>query len=627
MMLKLVLSLTRRRKRMIFLALDLLLIPLTVFFCFGMQYGGLNAISMFGDHIWHAVLLMCVAAPLSMVLGLPRIKLKSFDSSAIVSFAMFAAMLMLASIAMDSLASLNLKTAFHVSFGIVFFLVTVASRMLLLEMLLRILRSGKTRSRVLIYGAGRTGSQLATALKADHSIIPVGFVDDNFALRDQIVAGLPVYGGHQLDDVLTDVKPDRVVLAMPAASRPVVARLEQRLISRGIDVQVVPSFAQLVGTDVTQSVLSKSAPGEFLGRDHLDKRIELGSDQYADRNILISGAGGSIGSELTRQAVLCNPAKIILFEMSELALYNIEMELRDTASHNNIEIIPVLGSVDDAPLVRRVLGEHSIDIVLHAAAYKHVPLVEENPVQGLANNVIGTYVLANAARDAGVERFVLVSSDKAVRPANIMGASKRFAEIIVQDLASRTNATLFSIVRFGNVLGSSGSVVPLFQDQVARGGPITLTHDDVTRYFMTVQEAAQLVLTAGSLAEGGEVFVLDMGKPISVRKLAEQVIESSGYTIKSPENPTGDIEIKTVGLRPGEKLHEELMIGTGRITTRHEKIFSVREECLSELEVAGVMKALREAVANSDDIAARELAIHWIKGFTGKARKTAENLS
>jgi FlaA1/EpsC-like NDP-sugar epimerase len=621
-MLNFVVSLSRREKRSIFLLLDIVLVPLTIFFSFGMQYGTMKAAAYFTANLPLIAMLMCIAAALSFFLGLPRIKLKSFDSSAVAKFAILAGMLIFVSIALDSLTGLALKTGYHVSFGIVFFLATVGSRMILLDALLRIYRSGKKRSSVLIYGAGRTGMQLASALKSDASIVAVGFIDDNRALSGQIVAGLPVFGGYQLDDVLSDVKPERVVLAMPSASRPVVARLEQRLLAKGIEVQVVPSFAQLIGTDVAQSVLSKAAPGAFLGRDQLDKRIEIGSDQYSGQNILISGAGGSIGSELTRQVVLCSPAKIVLFEMSELALYNIEMELRDTASHNNIDIVPVLGSIEDAPLVRRTLQNHSIDVVLHAAAYKHVPLVEMNPVQGLANNVMGTLTLATQAKEAGVKRFVLVSSDKAVRPANIMGASKRFAEIILQDLASRTNSTIFSIVRFGNVLGSSGSVIPLFQEQVTRGGPVTLTHDDVTRYFMTVQEAAQLVLTAGSLAEGGEVFVLDMGKPVQVRKLAEQVIESSGYSIKSEDTPDGDIEIKTVGLRPGEKLHEELMIGTGRITTRHEKIFSVHEETLSELEVAGALKSLREAISNSDDTAAREAVVHWIKGYSGQLRKT-----
>jgi FlaA1/EpsC-like NDP-sugar epimerase len=617
-----ILSLTRRKKRSIFLALDLVLVPFAVFFSFGLTYGALGAVALFTENISHTILLMAVTASISLVLGLPRIKLKSFDRSAVFKFVMFAGILLMASIALDTLAGLNLKTAFHVSFGIVLFLACSGSRMLLLDLLLRIYRAGSKRNTVLVYGAGRTGMQLASALKSDPTIILVGFVDDNRALSGQIVSGLPVYGGYQLEETLEILQPDRVVIAMPSASRPVVTRLEQRFLSRGIDVQVVPSFAQLIGTDVSQTVLSRAAPGAFLGRDQLDKRIEIGSEKYQGQNILISGAGGSIGSELTRQVVLCRPSKVVLFELTELALYNIEMELRDTASHNNIQIIPVLGSVDDAALVARILRENAIDVVLHAAAYKHVPLVEANPVQGLANNVNGTLVLATQAKAAGVKRFVLVSSDKAVRPANIMGASKRFAEIIVQDLASRTNSTVFSIVRFGNVLGSSGSVVPLFQEQVARGGPVTLTHDDVTRYFMTVQEAAQLVLTAGSLAEGGEVFVLDMGKPILVRKLAEQVIESSGYTIKSADNPDGDIEIRTVGLRPGEKLYEELMIGTGRTTTRHEKIFGVHEETLSELEVASALKSLRKAIADSDDEAAREVVIHWIRGYSGKLRKS-----
>ena len=620
-MLNIVLKLTRRTKRVIFLSLDLVLLPLVAVFSFGLLYGAQKALSVFAENLPHIAFLICVATVMSLVLGLPRIRLKSFDSTAIAKFATFASVLCLASIALDSLAALELKTGFHVAFGIMFFLASAGSRMLLLEILLALYRGGQKRSRLLIYGAGRTGMQLATALKSDPNVVPVGFVDDNRALFDQIVLGLPVYGGFQLDRVLEDVKPDRIVIAMPSADRPTIARLERRLSLSGAEVQVVPSFAQLIGSADPEILVANAAPGSFLGRDQLDKRIDLGIEQYVARTIMITGAGGSIGSELTRQVMQCSPKKIVLFEMSELALYNIDIELRDAAEFNNIDIIPVLGSIEDGPLVERVLREQEVDIVLHAAAYKHVPLVELNPVQGLSNNVMGTLTLATKARDAGVKRFVLVSSDKAVRPANIMGASKRFAEIIVQDLSTRSNATVFSIVRFGNVLGSSGSVIPLFQQQVAQGGPVTLTDDDVTRYFMTVQEAAQLVLTAGSLADGGEVFVLDMGQPVSVRKLAEQVIEASGYTIKDNDNPEGDIEIKTVGLRPGEKLHEELLIGTGRTTTRHEKIFSVHEEALSELEVASALKLLRKAIASNDDDAAREFVVRWVRGFTGKDLK------
>ncbi|MEP5760895.1 MAG: nucleoside-diphosphate sugar epimerase/dehydratase [Litoreibacter sp.] len=621
-MLNFVISLSRREKRSIFLILDLVLVPLALMFAYGMQYGRHTMLDRFWENIPHAVLVMMVAGCLSLVMGIPRIKLKAFDRSAVAKFGALSLLACVASFAFDQLANLDLKTSFHVSFALALFMTCSGIRMLLLEVLLRMYRSDAEHCSVLIYGAGRTGMQLASALKSDPSIVPMGFFDDNLALVGQIVAGLPVFPGIQLNQIIENMKPDRVVIAMPSADRAKVARLERHLAEANVDVQVVPSFAQLIGTDDSQDALKKALPGAFLGRAKLDKQIELGGEQYVDRAIMITGAGGSIGSELTRQVILCKPSKIVLFELSELALYKMDMELRDTIHNSEIDIVPILGSVNDAPLVRSVLDRHSVDVILHAAAYKHVPLVEENSVQGLSNNVFGTLTLASAAHDLGVKRFVLVSSDKAVRPANIMGASKRFAEIIVQDLASRTTGTVFSIVRFGNVLGSSGSVIPLFQEQVARGGPVTVTHDDVTRYFMTVQEASQLVLTAGSLAGGGEVFVLDMGKPIRVRKLAEQVIESAGYTIKSDTNPDGDIEIHTVGLRPGEKLHEELLIGDGRMTTRHEKIFSVQEKTLSELEVASAIKSLRDAVATNDEYLARDVVIRWIQGFTGKQRKS-----
>jgi FlaA1/EpsC-like NDP-sugar epimerase len=264
------------------------------------------------------------------------------------------------------------------------------------------------------------------------------------------------------------------------------------------------------------------------------------------------------------------------------------------------------------------MATHKIDVVLHAAAYKHVPMVEANPLAGLANNVLGTLTLAREAREAGVERFILISSDKAVRPTNVMGASKRLAELVVQDLAERSQGTVFAMVRFGNVLGSSGSVIPLFQDQIARGGPVTLTHSDVTRYFMTVQEAVRLVLRASSFARGGEVFVLDMGAPVAIRKLARHVIEASGYTVRNRANPEGDIEIVITGLRPGEKLHEELLIGEGFLTTAHEKIFAAREAKLSEIEVAAALRALREAVATADDDAARAVIARWVEGWPQK---------
>ncbi len=361
--------------------------------------------------------------------------------------------------------------------------------------------------------------------------------------------------------------------------------------------------------------LAPIAPGRFLGREQLDAQIRAADTRYAGRSMLVSGAGGSVGAELCRQLLARRPERLVLYELNELALYNIETELDLLAGHGT-DIVPILGSVGDERTIRRTLREHAIDVVFHAAAYKHVPLVEANPLAGLANNVLGTATLAREAQEAGVERFILVSSDKAVRPTNVMGASKRLAELVVQDLAARSFSTVFAMVRFGNVLGSSGSVVPLFRDQIARGGPVTLTHPQVSRYFMTVQEAVGLVLQAGSFARGGEVFVLDMGEPVPIARLARQMVEASGRTVRDAANPGGDIEIRVTGLRPGEKLHEELLIGAGFLTTAHGKIFAAREACLSEIEVAAALRALRAAVEEGDVAAARAVIARWVEGYT-----------
>jgi FlaA1/EpsC-like NDP-sugar epimerase len=345
-----------------------------------------------------------------------------------------------------------------------------------------------------------------------------------------------------------------------------------------------------------------------------------GRDLYRGRNVFVSGAGGSIGAELCRQIVACRPARLVLFEVSEVALYQIDRELHDMAASSGVEVVPVLGSVTDQRLCRATLVDHGIDIIFHAAAYKHVPLVEANPLAGIVNNVLGTRALADAAVAAGVARVVLISTDKAVRPTNVMGASKRMAEMVIQDLSRRAPDTVFSMVRFGNVLGSSGSVVPLFAEQIARGGPVTLTHNEVTRYFMTVQEAVSLVLVAGSFAggerhRGGDVYVLDMGKPVRIRDLAERMIHDAGYTVRDAQNPGGDIEILVTGLRPGEKLHEELLIGEGLLTTPHPRILRAREDCASELDMANALARLRIAIGQGDAAAALDVLDTVVEGY------------
>ena len=609
------LNLSRFQKRAILFGIDILLVPISIMAAILLQFGRKGVWDWIISNWAFAVLLTMVAAVCSVGFGTFRIRLKAFDRSAVGIIMICSGLVGLASLVLTKFGGIEAPLRLHLTVAITYFLLVSGSRFLMLEILLKAYRLHGKVSSVIIYGAGKTGMQLASALRSYPDIVPVGFVDDSHALNGQIIGGLPVYHGAQLEDVLKETKPDRVVIATPSAPRQAVAKIERRLEQAGVKYQVLPSFAQLIGHEQTNGGASV-AHDVFLGReDHCDA-IELGQSEYEGRIVMVSGAGGSIGSELCRQILRCNPAQLILFEQSELALYEIEMELKPIAERGSCTLTAVLGSVDNSKVVKDVLAEYSVDIIFHAAAYKHVPMVQKNPLAGLANNVLGTATLATAAREADVERFVLVSTDKAVRPTNIMGASKRFAEMIIQDLASRSDGPVFSIVRFGNVLGSSGSVVPLFQDQVARGGPVTVTDNEVTRYFMSVQEAARLVITAGSLAEGGEVFVLDMGKPVRVRDLAEQVIQAAGYSVRSEDNPDGDIDIVTIGLRPGEKLHEELTITSGQITTKHEKIFSVREECLSELELASALKQLREAVAVNDEQGGLGVVARWIDGYT-----------
>jgi len=339
---------------------------------------------------------------------------------------------------------------------------------------------------------------------------------------------------------------------------------------------------------------------------------------YADNVVLVSGAGGSIGLELCRQIVSYCPTKLVMYELSELALYTVEKKLHELAKDTGVELVSVLGSVADARQVHKILSDHNVDVILHAAAYKHVPIVEKNPLTGLANNVFGTETLAKEAAEFGVKRFILVSSDKAVRPANVMGASKYMAEMVVQDLAARHQSTIFTIVRFGNVLGSSGSIIPLFQEQVSRGGPVTVTDRRMKRYFMTIHEAVHLVLIAGAEATGSKVFVLDMGDLVPIIQMARQVIEANGYQVRDGNNPHGDIEIVEIGLRPGEKLKEELSLTGDLIGTHHRRIFNVQEVPLSEIEVASMLRSLKHALAKMDEDAARATIKNLISRFQEK---------
>ena len=469
-----------------------------------------------------------------------------------------------------------------------------------------------SRLPVLIYGAGQTGQQLAAALLHDQQLRPVGFADDEPRLRGLTIAGLHVHGADEIETLVADHGIGRIILAMPSASEALRVRLTRRLAATGCEVHALPSFADLV-TGRASALFESSPidPASLLGRDALENELPGVTDAYAGRRVLVTGAGGSIGAELCRQIATCAPHSLVLMDHGEHALFQIERELRELAPDIGIE--PILGSVCDAALVGVLMRARKIDVVLHAAAYKHVPMVEANAIEGMRNNVIGTRTVAIAAEEAGVGRFILVSTDKAVRPKSVMGASKRFAEMIVQDLATRATQTRFSMVRFGNVLGSSGSVIPTFSEQIARGGPVTLTHPEITRYFMTIPEAVRLVLLAATIARGGDVFVLDMGTPVRVRDIALRMIEASGLSLRDADNPDGDIEITVTGLRPGEKLHEELLIGSDMLTTPHPRILRAQEGHLSEIELAQALKSLGEAIETRDVALLRRVLGHWIE--------------
>ncbi|MDQ2065142.1 nucleoside-diphosphate sugar epimerase/dehydratase [Xinfangfangia sp. CPCC 101601] len=581
--------------------------------------------------------LTMLGALASLAAGLPRIKLKTYSSFSARGILPFAVMVGLGALCLTLLPQMHFPLLGIITFVMMVFLCAIFVRVGMLRIFLWVLATDQPQLRVVIYGAGRTGQQLASALQSHETISVVAFVDDNPALHVQSLMGRRIYPPQELARLVRQFDIQRVLLAMPSMSAPKQAQISRRLQALGLSVQALPSFAQLIGSEALVEQLTNVPNGQFLGRSHLDDVLASASNAYRAASVMITGAGGSVGAELCRQVLLHRPRRLVLYEVSELALYTIERDLRElleaAGQADQVTLVPVLGTVADGRLTRAVLAQHEVEIVFHAAAYKHVPLVEQNPVAGIANNVFGTRVLAEACSEIGVRRCILISTDKAVRPSNVMGASKRLAELVIQDRAKRSAGTHFAIVRFGNVLGSSGSVIPLFREQIAKGGPITLTHDEVTRYFMTIAEAAQLVLMAGSFVEDGgqgaedgmgaevsasaatsaNVFVLDMGEPVRIRKLAEQMIQGAGCSLRDAANPDGDIEIKIIGLRPGEKLHEELLIGQGLLTTPHPKVLRATEECLSELEMANAMQELTRMMVQGDVEAMRALAMQLVQ--------------
>lgn len=553
-----------------------------------------------------------LAATLTMALGLNHTQLVSYRGTELLQSSLVALAASVGVVSLPTVMGHPLPVEFAMMFWGLYLTCAVTFRFGLRSIVTRIYEKSQKRVRVLIYGAGQTGQQLVDALRTDKAVMPVCFVDDNPTLQSKTLRGLPVFAPERVPDLLQSREIDRVVMAMPSASRPVQARVEENLRRLGCEVQRMPSFSDWLEGNTSPAPIRHVRISHLLNREMVEKDLPEVRNAYHGKRILVTGAGGSIGSEICRQILMCKPETLILLDHSELALFQIERELSELKS--NVTMIPVLGSICEAGLVRDVMGRYRVDTVLHAAAYKHVPMVECNLIEGLRNNVLGTKVVADAAMEAGVAQFTLISSDKAVRPTSIMGSSKRLAELVIQDLATRSTHTKFGVVRFGNVLGSSGSVVPLFREQIAQGGPVTVTHPQVSRFFMTISEAVRLVLLAGSFDSNGDVLVLKMGKPVLIREVARQMIEGAGMSVKDTANPDGDIEIVFTGLRPGEKLHEELLLRQDMITTPHEKIMRSPERGLSELEMATVLRDLRNAIQARNADAVHAVLDRWIEG-------------
>ena len=467
----------------------------------------------------------------------------------------------------------------------------------------------KYRQRVAIYGAGEGGIQLSNALKSGYEYRPAFFIDDNRQIQNTTIGGIRVYSSERLPQLIATHRIDTIMLAMPSLTPCQQRNIIDRLEPLKVKIKVTPTIANLIKGDARVDDVRQIEIEDLLSRDPVEPDAALLPASIAGKSVMVSGAGGSIGAELCRQIATLQPARLILFDISESSLYTIEQELlKFRAGHGlEFELVACIGSVLNVEHCTQLMTAFAVETVYHAAAYKHVPLVEHNPIEGIRNNAFGTLNFAKAAVAANVKCFVLISTDKAVRPTNVMGATKRLAELVLQAYARHGTRTRFCMVRFGNVLGSSGSVVPLFRRQIAAGGPITVTHPEITRYFMTIAEAAQLVLQAGSMSRGGDLFVLDMGKPVRIIDLAIRMVHLSGQEVKAPETPNGTIEIKYVGLRPGEKLYEELLIGSNVTGTEHPLIMRAQEADIDWPFLEIMLEKLDDACDRHDHEAIRSV--------------------
>ena len=639
------LSLSRQQKRVLQVATDVVLVWLALWLAFVVRLGIDEMVNPVAMHAWLFITAPLIAIPLFIRFGMYRAVMRYFGNDALIAIikAVSLSALMLAVVVYWYSNHANV-----VPRSIIF------NYWWLSLIMLGGLRLGMRQyflgdwfaaaqhvpftnrddglPRVAIYGAGAAGNQLVAALRMGRVMRPVAFIDDDETIADRVISGLQVFKPDHMQQMIDRTGAQELLLAIPSSSRGRRREILGLLEGFPLHVRSVPGFMDLASGRVKVDDIQEVDIADLLGRDAVPAQGELLEHCIKGQSVLVTGAGGSIGSELCRQILALRPTTLLLFEHSEFNLYSIlsELEQRVNRESLSVKVLPILGSVRNPQKLLDVMRTWKVDTVYHAAAYKHVPMVEHNIAEGVLNNVIGTLHTAQAALQAGVANFVLISTDKAVRPTNVMGSTKRLAEMTLQALSgemapvlfgdkgnvSRVNKTRFTMVRFGNVLGSSGSVIPLFHKQIKAGGPLTVTHPKITRYFMTIPEAAQLVIQAGSMGQGGDVFVLDMGEPVRIVELAEKMIHLSGLSVRSEKNLHGDIEIEFTGLRPGEKLYEELLIGDNVVATQHPMIMSANEDKLTWDELKGRLNNLLEAVEQDDYTRVRQLLRDTVSGYS-----------
>lgn len=612
------LALPRWAKRFVVLALDTALCALTVWLAYYLRLGDFVALS--GSALVAVLASIGIALPIFIVSGLYRAIFRYSGWPALLAVARAIGVygLLYASI-FTAMGIQDVPRTVGIIQPILLLLFVGASRAFariwLGDQYQSILKHA-SRPKVLIYGAGRTGRQLVAAMANSHEMQVVGFLDDDDRLHGHVLNGQPIYNPADLANLAATLTVSDVLLAMPSLSRKRRNEILAQIRTARVAVRTLPSVTDLAQGKVSISDLRELDIDDLLGREPVTPNHLLLAMNIRSKVVMVTGAGGSIGSELCRQILSVGPNKLLLIEQSEFALYGIHQELEEKFVDRGVVLVPLLASVQDNERMHEIMSTWHPDTVYHAAAYKHVPIVEHNPAEGIKNNVLGTLFTAVAAAENGVADFVLISTDKAVRPTNIMGASKRLAEMVLQALAATALGTKFSMVRFGNVLGSSGSVVPKFRQQIRDGGPITLTHPEITRYFMTIPEASQLVIQAGAMAKGGDVFVLDMGQSVKIIDLARRMIELSGLTVKDEQNPDGDIAIEITGLRPGEKLYEELLIGDNPKPTSHSRIMKAHEEFIPWIDLEADLNALKLALNVNDVGLIRLIMTKLVTGYT-----------